>query len=601
VATFALMKPVAADRASGVLIYSVVNRGNGAPTPGPEGHISLVSGWQGDVTPTASNQTITVPVARGAGGATITGPVLARFFDLPAGATTASIRIGSMGSAFYPPDTLDTSRATLAFHRSETPRGETGGNATVPSTDWAFADCRTVPFPGTPDPSRVCVKDGFDPALVYELVYTAKDPLVLGIGLAATRDIVSFFRHAAADAEGTPNPIAKVVRHAVGVGQSQSGNFLKTLVHLGFNADLAGRIVFDGIMPQIAARQTPMNFRFAAPGSAATLYEPGSEPVVWWGRYADATRGRPAASLLDRCTASRTCPKVVEVIGSAEFWGLRMSPGLVGTDAVADIPLPDNVRRYYSPGTTHGGGQGGFALEQPAGGRCVLPANPNPMAETIRALTRALVDWVVEGTPPPPSRYPSIADGTLVAATPAATGFPSIPGVGFGDVNVMLDYDFGTSLHYNDLTGVITRQPPAVRRVLPTLVPAVDGDGNERAGVASVLHQAPLGTYLGWNVQASGVFAGGLCGFQGGYVPFARTRAQRDVSGDPRPSLEERYGTLEGYVCAVRRAADTLVRDRYLLAVDAERLVAAAAKSALLPASADATPEARRVGERMCR
>ncbi len=135
-------------------------------------------------------------------------------------------------------------------------------------------------------------------------------------------------------------------------------------------------------MPQIAARQTPMNFRFAAPGGAATLYEPGSEPVVWWGRYADATRGRPAASLLDRCTATRTCPKVVEVIGSAEFWGLRMSPGLVGTDAAADIPLPDNVRRYYSPGTTHGGGQGGFALEQPAGGRCVLPANPNPMAET---------------------------------------------------------------------------------------------------------------------------------------------------------------------------------------------------------------------------
>ena len=601
VATFSLMKPVAAERASGVLMYSVVNRGNGAPTPGPEGHLSLVSGWQGEVAPTATNQTIQVPAAKGPGGAAITGPVLARFFDLPAGTTTAPIRIGSMGSAFYPPDTLDTASATLSFHRSETPRGEIGGAGTVPATDWAFADCRTVPFPGTPDPSRVCLKGGFDAALVYEIVYTAKDPLVLGIGLAATRDIVSFFRYAAADAEGHANPVANVVRHAIGVGQSQSGNFLKTFVHLGFNADLAGRIVFDGVMPLIAARQTPMNFRFAAPGGAATLYEPGSEPVVWWGRYADATRGRPAASLLDRCTASRTCPKVVEVISSAEFWGLRMSPGLVGTDAVADIPLPDNVRRYYSTGTTHGGGQGGFTLEQRAGGRCVLPANPNSMAETIRALTQALVDWVAKGTPPPPSRYPRIADGTLVAATRAATGFPTIPGVGFGDVNVVLDYDFGTSLNYDDLTGVITRQPPVVTRVLPTLVPAVDGDGNERAGVASVLHQAPLGTYLGWNVQASGFFKGGLCGFQGGYVPFARTRAQRDVSRDPRLSLEERYGTQEGYVCAARRAAHTLVRDRYLLPGDAERLVADAAKSALLPASADATPEARRVGERMCR
>ena len=223
------------------------------------------------------------------------------------------------------------------------------------------------------------------------------------------------------------------------------------------------------------------------------------------------------------------------------------------------------------------------------------------MAETIRALTQALVDWVVKGTPPPPSRYPRIADGTLVAATRAATGFPTIPGVGFGDVNVVLDYDFGTALNYNDLTGVITRQPPVVKRALPTLVPAVDGDGNERAGVASVLHQAPLGTYLGWNVQASGFFRGGLCGFQGGYVPFARTRAQRDASGDPRLSLEERYGTQEGYVCAARRAADSLVRDRYLLPADAARLIADAAKSALLPASADATPEARRVGEGICR
>lgn len=615
VATFSLMRPVAPDRASGVLMYSVVNRGNGAPSAGPEGHVSLVSGWQGDLAPTPTNQTIRVPVARKRDGTSITGPVLARFFDLPAGATTAPIRIGSMGTAFYPPASLDTSRAALSFHRSETPRGEIGGAGTVPPGDWAFADCRTVPFPGTPDPTRVCLKGGFDASLVYELVYTAKDPLVLGIGLAATRDIVSFFRHAAADAEGHPNPVANLVHHAIGVGQSQSGNFLKTFVHLGFNADLSGRIVFDGIMPLIAARQTPMNFRFAAPGGAATLYEPGSEPVVWWGRYADAARGRPAASLLDRCSAARACPKVVEVIGSAEFWGLRMSPGLVGTDAVADIPLPESVRRYYSPGTTHGGGRGGFVLDQRVAGSCVLQANPNPMTDTIRALTRALVEWVVIGTPPPASRYPKVADGTLVAATREATGFPRIPGVGFGEVNPVLDYDFGPSLNYADLTGVVDRQPPdtrpgdaglraggpAVKRVLPTLVPAVDADGNERAGAPSVLHQAPLGTYLGWNVQASGFFKGGLCGFQGGYVPFTRTRAERAASGDPRPSLEERYGTQEGYLCAVRRATESLVRDRYLLPDDAQRLIAEAAKAALLPSFAEAGADARGVADRVCR
>ncbi len=603
VATFALMKPVDASRASGVLVYTVVNRGNGAPSAGPDGHISLVSGWQGDVAPTAVNQTIQVPVARHANGSDVTGPVLARFWDLPAGTTTAAIRLGSLGTAYYPPVALDSSRATLAFHTSETVTGETSGTGTVPASDWAFADCRTTPFPGTVDATRICLRGGFDPSKVYELVYTAKEPMILGIGLAATRDIVSFFRHRAADDHGTPNPVANLVTHAVAVGTSQSGNFIKTAIHLGFNEDLSGRIVWDGVFPYIAARQTPLNFRFATPGGAGTLYEPGSEPVLWWGRYADATRGRPTASLLDRCTATRTCPKVIEAFGSTELWNLRMSPGLVGTDAVADIPLPDNVRRYYMPGTTHGGGQGGFQLAQPVNARCALAVNPNPMSDTMRALTAALVDWVVKGTTPPASRYPTLADRMLVPATRAATGFPEIPGVRFPDglVNAVLDYDFGPDFIANDMSGVITRQPPGIRRVLPTLVPRVNQDGNEIAGVASVLHQAPLGTYLGWNLQAAGFFKGQLCGFEGGYVPFAATRAERQKNGDPRLSLEERYGTREGYACVAARAADALVRDRFLLPEAGERLKAASANLAALPPAATAAAPARHTGESLCR
>src|SRR5262249_53517430 len=151
------------------------------------------------------------------------------------------------------------------------------------------------------DPTRLCLKQGFDPSRLYELVYTAKDPLVLGIGLAATRDLVSFFRHATADAAATPNPVAGIVKYSVAAGTSQAGNFLKTFVHLGFNEDLGGQLVWDGIFPFIAARQTPMNFRFAAPGGAATLDEPGSEPILWWSRYDDVTRGRGKGSLLDRC------------------------------------------------------------------------------------------------------------------------------------------------------------------------------------------------------------------------------------------------------------------------------------------------------------
>jgi hypothetical protein len=601
VATFSLMKPVEPGKAIGVLVYSVVNRGNGAPSAGPDGHISLVSGWQGDVPPTAINQTIQVPVARNPDGSSITGPVLARFSDLPAGTNTASIRIGSMGTAFYPPSTLDQSKATLTVHTSETTSGQTSGLSTVAGTDWAFADCRTAPFPGTPDPTRLCVKQGFDPARLYELIYTAKDPLVLGIGLAATRDLVSFFRYPSADNAGTANPVASVVAHSIAIGASQSGNFIRTFIHLGFNEDLAGRIVWDGVFPYIAARQTPINIRFGAPGGAAGLYDAGSEPALWWGKYVDAARGRVPASLLDRCTASRTCPKVIEAFGATEFWALRMSPDLVGTDAKKDIPLPDNVRRYYMPGTTHGGGAGGFQLAQPTNDRCVLEQNPNPMADTMRALTAALIDWVVKGTPPPASRYPTLADGTLVAATRAATGFPEIPGTHLVDVNPVLDYDLGPQFAYNDLSGVIMRQPPAIKQVLPTLVPRVNSDGNEIAGVASALHQAPLGTYLGWNVQAAGFFKGQLCGFTGGYVPFAVTRAERLKAGDPRPSLEERYGTQEGYACVVRRAAQSLVRDRFLLKEDADRVIAGASNAHLLPPASESDAAARDVTARLCR
>ena len=202
----------------------------------------------------------------------------------------------------------------------------------------------------------------------------------------------------------------------------------------------------------IAARQNPMNFRFAVPGGAANLYEPGSEAVVWWSDYEDSVRHRPVAGLLDRCNATQTCPKIVETFGSSELWGLRMSPDLVGTDAKADIPLPPNVRRYYNPGVTHGGGRGGFKLESQARG-CLLPDNPNPASDTVRAITSALIDWATNGTLPPPSRYPRLDRGELVAATSAAMGFPLLPGWPAPDnmVNTVLIYDFGPEFNYNDL------------------------------------------------------------------------------------------------------------------------------------------------------
>jgi hypothetical protein len=586
-ATFTLARPIDLGKASGVLIYDVANRGRIALATSSSdagaladlfrhGHVVLSSGWQGDIPARDGVETIAVPIARNSDGTSITGPVLIRLLDTPAGTNTRPLARG-LGAGFpaAPPASLDTTKATLTRRAAE-------GAAAVPirASDFAFADCSKTPFPGTPDPEKLCVKGGFDPAYAYELVYIAKDPPVLGIGFAATRDLNAYIR-SGASSEALP----KNMPFAVARGTSQSGNFLRSFINLGFNQDEAGSIVWDGINPNIAVRQLAMNLRFAAPGGGAELYEPGSDGVVWWSDYKDEARHRAEGGLLDRCRASGTCPKIFETFGSFEFWGLRASPDLVGTTADRDIPLPANVRRYYFPGVTHGGGRGGFSTAAPnPPAACELPANPNPSSDTMRALTEALIAWVSKNTPPPPSQYPRLDRGDLAAPAQAALGFPSIPGKPLPDglLNPLYDYDFGSGFRYSDVSGVAGNQPPVIRQVLPSLVPKVDADGNETVGVASVLHQAPLGTYVGWNVSASGFEKGRLCGLNGAFLPFARTKAEREAAGDPRPSLTERYGSHEGYVTVVRSAAARLVRDRFLLQEDADRLIKEADASDVL-------------------
>ena len=587
VATFMLVKPMDLAKANGVLLYAVPNRGNRTSVPafgaagesGDEfflkrGFIILHSGWQGDLAPRSGAETITVPIAQNPDGSSITGLALARFSNMPVGATTLAL------PAAHEAASLDTTKATLTRRASEE-----GAIIPLASSDWAFGDCSQIAFPGKPDGNKICLKGGFDPAYLYELRYTAKDPLVLGIGFAATRDINAFFRRASKDDSNQANPIAGRITHAIAQGISQSGNFIKTFIHLGFNQDEANRIVWDGANDHIAGRQLAMNIRFATPGGAANLYEAGSEPPLWWGDYEDKTRGRKTASMLDRCRATKTCPKIFETFGSAEFWGLRMSPNLIGTNADVDLPLPVNVRRYYFPGTTHGGGRGGFSAEAPAPqGACDLPANPNPQVEQMRALIVALTDWVTKNTAPPDSVYPRLDRGELVAPNHVTMGFPPIPGAPLPNnmINALLDYDFGSEFKYADLSGVMTMQPPIIKRVLPMLVPKVDADGNETSGIASPLHQAPLGTYLGWNVTRSGFYKGRACGFAGGFIPFAKTKAERLAAGDPRPSLEERYRDHAGYVSVVKAAAQRLAQQRFLLPEDAERLIRQAEESNVL-------------------
>lgn len=587
VATFTLVKPLDISKANGVLLYAVPNRSNRISIPafsvagesGDEfflnrGYIILHSGWQGDMPPRAGAETINVPIAKNPDGSSITGLALARFSNMPAGTNTQLLPIAHETAS------LDTTKATLTKRASE-------DSAIIPiaSSDWAFGDCSKTPFPGAPDGNKVCVKGGFDLAYLYELSYTAKDPLVLGIGFAATRDINTYFRRAAKDDSNQANPIAGKITHAIAQGISQSGNFIKTFIHLGFNQDEQKLIVWEGVNDHIAGRQLAMNIRFANPGGAAGMYEAGSEPPLWWGTYEDKTRGKKSASMLDRCSATKTCPKIIETFGSAEFWGLRMSPNLLGSNAEIDIPLPANVRRYYFPGTTHGGGRGGFSTDPIAApAACDLSNNPNPQSESIRALILALTDWVTKNSEPPPSVYPRLNRGELVKPNHIAMGFPLIPGAPLPDnmINTLLDYDFGSEFKYSDLSGVMTMQPPIIKRPLPTLVPKVDADGNETSGIASPLLQAPLGTYLGWNVTRSGFYKGRGCGFAGGFIAFAKTKAERLEKGDPRLSLEERYKDHVGYVAAVKAAVEKLSNQHFLLPEDAPRIIRQAEESNVL-------------------
>ena len=615
VASFVILKPVDASKASGLMWHDVPNRGRVfafAPQERAFGDIMLASAWQGDnagataVRPTASvngMQFLQLPVARGPNGAPVTGEVFARIVNR-AGPGSQPLLVQT-NPVPYRPQSLDTRQAKLVSRAGENQNGEVTDEVTVPASDWAWGRCdASHPFPGTPDATQVCLKNGFDATRLYQVVFTAADPYVLGIGFAAWRDVAAFFKQAGADDAGTPNPIAKLVTHSITRGISQSGNFLRGWLHLGFNESEAGTRVHDGMWPIIAGRRIALNFRWAQPDGVLELYQAGSEGPQWWLPHPDPVRGGPAAGILDRCTKSNTCPKVIEHFGSAEVWALKLTPEWVGTDAKADLPLPDGVRRYYIASSTHGGGAGGFDSSLPgvglptSGPACpgnnfgsgVLPANPVPHTQTVNALRVHFRDWVMKGTAPPPSRYPMLADGTLARADKAALGFPTLPGLRATApeadfIMPVHDYDWGPQFSPQDGSGVVSHAPPRIKRTLMMMAPKVDADGNERGGVPVVLLDAPLGTYLGWNITAGGAMPfhqGQICNYVGGMIPFARSAAERQARNDPRPSLEERYGSHEGYVERVRAAAARALEQKFLLPEDARALINAAQASAVL-------------------
>ena len=565
IADVAILRPVDLSKGSGRLYYEVLNRGdkisfillNDAPWVGyyqgldagnghlmNEGYTIVWSGWQGDMPPGENRMRLQAPVLEG-----VTGLVRDEFIfyhDYNPFVATLS----------YPAASLDTEGPTLTVRARQT-------DARVSPDDmrFEFFDAGRAGILPYSDRQIVIHRPaGFDAAAIYEFIYEARDPIVMGLAFASVRDLISFLRNDTEDAKGNANPLLldgkPSVRNTYGLGISQSGRFVRDFLYQGFNEDEQGRMVFDGLMPDVAgSRKTWTNFRFAQPGQYAQEHEshlqPGDQFPFTYGVIKDELTGK-TDGILKRCQETGTCPKVIHTDTAAEFWQARAS--LVVTDTRGnDIALPDNVRAYLMASTPHSEGFG----EQPyETAYCQNLANPLQNGGPMRALLHALDLWVSEGIEPPDSEFPSRDDGTLVSPIQNSDGFPDIPGVDFPDViNGLRVTDYSV-------------YPPAEGASYPVFVPKIDADGNEVVGIRLPEVSVPLATYAGWNLARKGFAEGSLCSVIGSTIPFAGTRSQRLAARDPRPSIEERYESHEKYVQAVERAARGLAKKRLLLEED---------------------------------
>jgi hypothetical protein len=579
VADFYLIKPRDMSKSNHTVSFTVVNRGGNEPTRADSyaqkrGFTLLASGWQGDILrQPAGRLSIDVPVAKNPDGSEITGQVRTEYVrSQPAPSFSLSEATYTARTKPYETASLDNTKATLTKrvreHHARKP---------IAHSDWAFADCSKVPFPGTPSTTSICLKGGFDTNHIYELIYTAKNPLVLGIGYAAMRDVIAFFRHEAADGSGTPNPVAGQIQTVLMEGSSQTGAALRAFIQLGFNEDLKGRRVAEGAHVKVSAGLQPLSVRFGQPGRAPFEHTdhlfPRYEGSLSWSPTLDPLTGR-TGGVLERCTKSNTCPKTVSSLTSSEFYNHRMSASLTDALAARDLPIPENVRMYFAVGSPHAAG-GGPPM-------CKYEGNPNGGQYMHRAAFDALYKWTVNGTLPPENRVPTVRDGTLVP--PQRVNWPAVPGVTYtGVVDRYPVLNFGPEFRHEDVSGIITENPPRQSGLeYPILVPQVDADGIDLGGIRTNLILAPTATYTGFNERAAGYSEGGFCDNRGVVNPFPVTREQRIATGDPRLSLEERYKDHAGYVAAVKAAADKLVAERYLLPEDAAALVAQAEASTVL-------------------
>ncbi len=599
-ADFCILRPVDGTRGNRRLFFDYGNRGNkralqffndAPPANDPcrpedagngflmrRGYAVVWLGWQGDILPGNGRMLLDVPIAT-ENGRTITGPARIEFIAVAPGTTV--FPLSSLASArSYPAASRDTGAARLTRRRyAHSPREDIAPGA------WAFArvergggvDNQGMEESVIASDSHIHLPSGFEPGWIYELVYEAKEPRVLGLGHVGVRDFVSFLKHGEATASGGPNPLRENggrIEKAYAWGRSQTGRCIRDFLHLGFNADAEGRPVFEGVLPHVAgAGKMWMNHRFAnvmlmVGQEYENHFTPADRFPFAYAVSTDHLTGR-TDGILKR---PETDPKVIHTDTACEYWQRRAS--LVHTDTAGnDLDIPENVRIYFWSSSQH------FAaphVAAPTTGLAQTRFNTVATSMLFRANLDNLDAWVSEGRAPPESRIPRRADGTLVTYEEWRRSFPAIPGIALPRGPSRLQrLDFGPDVD----DGRITKEPPEIvpGEEYAVLVPAVDADGNDIAGVRAPMVRAPLGTYTGWSMRRRELGNGAMVGLTGSYIPFPDTEEERIRTGDPRASVLARWGSAEGYVAAIRAAAEALAGEGLMLDEDVERAVAQAA------------------------
>ena len=573
-----MLRPKDMVKGNGAVLFEVSNRGgkgihrlvNGATASEPEGDGFLMRqgytiawvGWEFDVADQSENLKLYAPVAHDPGDKEIRGLVRSDFtpaqlvYDMPVGHSL----LGPTGGKSYPVDDPASSQNVLTVR--DTPEGP---RQTIPRSRWSFA--HTVDGKLTPDPHFFHLDTGFQPGKIYELVYEAKNPVVVGLGFASVRDFLSYLKY---DSQ-SPAPVQRV--YAVGI--SQSGRFLRHFLYQDFNADEQGRQIMDGVIAHVAgAGRGSFNHRFAQPSRDAQPLSSIFFPTDIF-PFTDLPETDPetneTAGLFDAVNKAHDAPKVFLTNTSYEYWGRAAALVTVSPDGKSDAKIGENVRVYLLAGLQHF--SAGFPPQKSSPNSPDSTAqqryNPNPVQYFWRALITDMDDWVKSGTEPPASRYPKIADRTLVPLD--KWDFPQIPGVKLPhEANAGWRLDFGPQWK----AGIITIEPPKVGKPFPVLVPQSDPNGNDEGGVSLPELQVPLATYTGWNLRDPSIGASDLrLSFYGSFIPFPKTEAERAQTGDPRFSVAGRYKSREEYLGKFAEAELQLVQERFLLKEDVPALL----------------------------